>query len=275
MARLGGALDVAQRLGNRIDAYRNIAWLVGVLTATVVFVVMRFGAGWAAFALLGCMLSTSVGMLLLAAMLFRRATTPAYSWVSAEYIYRFAAEDLKRQTQTIKIKIRANRDNVNLFQNSYRWTGAGSNEIKVVGDPTRRVCRTQQRISKRQYYYVHLDTPLNKGDETLIHLEQKLYDRQAEFQPLLAMKVSEPLDALTLKVVIPSYARPGVVVARQTGPVGPGQEQWRPVKTGRADQSDDGMMFEASYSPAGPRVGRRYELNWEFWKNYPQADTLG
>lgn len=265
-------LDAVQRTGARIGAYRNVAWLVATI-AVLGGVLLRFGARLgpvvaASFAA-GMM---SLVFLAVALVLYRRSIAPPYRWVSAEYVYKFDVDDLRRHTQVIKIRIKANRDNVTEFHNSYYWTGEGTSDIRVVGTNGHKVCQTEAKDSGRRNYYVHLGRPLSRNEETVIHLEQALFDENMRFVPILAKKVSEPVDKLTLRVVFPRSAQPTTITkARQCRQAGQGKDHWRSVKTDEAEWNRDERSAEVTYSPPSPRTGHRYELDWEPWEIYQRA----
>ncbi|BAL91186.1 hypothetical protein AMIS_59660 [Actinoplanes missouriensis 431] len=271
MSLPSGSPDPLLSFGARIGAYRNVAWLLLACGAGLAWLV-GFGLRSPYLGLSVAVLLVSACMLGASVILFRRASTPMYRWVSAEYIYRFDAADLRRQTQTIKIRIRANRDNVNLFHNTYRWTGVGTSTVRVANG-SQRICETREKISGRRHYYVHLDQPLSKGEETLIHLEQELFDASGEFEPILAKIVSSPLAKLTLKVVFPSDQAPRAIVARRSRPSRKRAESWRTIGAGGhdVDWSDNGATTEACYSPDSPKVGIRYDLRWDNWGKYPSS----
>jgi hypothetical protein len=265
-------LDSIQQAGAKIGAYRNVAWLVAAIVV-LGGVLLRFGARLGPVVVASCAgAMVSLVCLAVALVLYRRAIAPPYRWVSAEYVYKFDADDLRRQTQVIKIRIKANRDNVTEFHNSYYWTGDGSSDIRVVGANGHKVCQTEAKDSGRRNYYVHLGRPLSRNEETVIHLEQTLFDANMRFQPILAKKVSEPVDKLTLRVVFPRSAQPTTITkARQCRQTGQGQDHWRSVRTDEVEWNHDERSAEVTYCPPSPRTGHRYELDWEPWEIYQKT----
>jgi hypothetical protein len=265
-------LDEVQRAGAKIGAYRNVAWFVAgaVLVGATLF---RSGARLGPVVVVSTAAATAaLAMLTAAFILYRRSIAPPYRWVSAEYIYKFEADDLRKQTQTIKIRIRANRDNVSQFHNSYYWTGSGNSGIRVVGSNGHQVCQTQAKDSARRNYYVHLQRPLAKNEEAVIHLEQTLFDRDLKFRPILAKRVSEPVDKLTLRVVFPLRAQPTTITkGQQTKQSRSDPDHWILVKNDEVEWHRDDRSAEVTYSPIAPRLGYRYEVEWEPWDVYQNA----
>jgi uncharacterized membrane protein YbaN (DUF454 family) len=262
-------LEDVQRAGAKIGAYRNVAWLLAALTglgALILGFSMKLGLA-AVVVVVGAL--ATLGMMITALVLYRRSVAPVYRWLSAEYIYKFAADDLRRQTQIIKIRIRANRDNVTIFHNSYYRTGVGESEIRIVGSSGHKVCQAQAKGSGRRNYYVHLQQPLGRNQETVIHLEQSLFDEDRKFMPILAKRVSEPVDKLTLRVVFPLEAQPTTITkALQCRQSNSDPEHWITVKHDEAEWNRDDRSAEVAYYPSTPKLGYRYELEWEPWDIY-------
>jgi len=267
MNRVGRVLGWAQQFGSRIGAYKNIGWLVTLLVGAGV-VAARYADGMGEFLLAGvsALLVTAV-LLPVTLISYRRQSGPPYRWIAAEYVYRFDPADLRKQTQLIKVKIRARRHNVCCFENSYFWSGTGESAVRVVSNGHRYVGEAPADDSKRRYW-VHLDTPLSRGEEAEIHLEQDLFDDRRSLRPILAKKVSEPLDVLVLRAVFPRAAAPAQVSARQTTYSG----QWREVQRDEPKWQGDGAEMQISYAPLKPKVGRRYELKWDPWDIYTKSD---
>lgn len=262
-------LEKVQQTGTRIGAYRNVMWLVIVL-AGFAYGTYRFATGMGTV-LPGAVLIlvVSAGLLVVVLIVYRRVSGPGYRWVSAEYVYRFDAVDLRKQTQDIRITIKARRDNVCCFENSYGWSGAGDSAVRVVS-PGHRFVGEVPADEWRRLYWVHLDTPLNRGDTAEIHVRQNLFDDRRNLRPILTKRISEPLDALTLKVVFPRSAAPPTVEARETV-YAKKAPHWRAVQMDVPHWGGDSTQAEVSYSPPRPRLRRRYELAWEPWNVYRKS----
>lgn len=272
MSRLSRILDVAAQLGSRIGAFKNIGWLAAVVAGAGALA-FRYALGMGESLLAGVS-ALSVAALVLppALILYRRATGPAYRWISAEYEYRFDPLDLRRQTQLIKVRIRARRNNVCCFGNSYSWSGTGESGIRVISAGHRYVGEAPADDSKKAYW-VHLDSPLNRGEEAEIHVEQDLFDERRSLLPILTKRVSEPLDALVLRAVFPRSAAPKEASARQTM-YSEKLRKWREVECEDPKWRGEGSgMQQISYAPARPKVGRRYELKWDPWDIYNSDKT--
>ena len=270
MNRVSRVLDAAQQLGSRIGAYKNVGWLALLLAGAGV-VAFRYAVGMGEFLLAGVSALSVTAVLLPAVLvLYRRLSGPAYRWTTAEYVYRFDAADLRRQTQLIKVRIRARRNNVCCFENSYFWSGTGDSKVRVVSPGHRFVGEAPDDDSKKRYW-VHLDSPLSRGEEAEIHVEQDLFDDRRSLRPILAKRVSEPLDALVLRAVFPRVAAPAQVSARQTA-YSEKARHWREVQRDDPKWQGEGSEMQISYSPARPKVGRRYEIKWDPWDIYNQSD---
>jgi len=270
MSRLVGALDWAQRVGARIGAYKNIGWLAVLLTGFgVVAVKLALGRGAGLLISVAVLLVAAV-LLTAAWIIYRRLSAMPYRWVAAEYVYRFEADDLRRQRQTIMVRIRARRNNVCCFENSYYWSGSGRSDVKVVSKGHRFVGEVPADDSKK-LYWIHLDTPLDRGDEAEIHIEQSLFDAQWSLKPMLTKRVSSRLDELTLKAVFPQAAVPSEVKAREMT-YSKKAPHWREVTMGQSAWRIENGMTEVSYKPPQLRRNRRYELNWDPWDIYSRTD---
>ena len=270
MNRLTGLFDGAQQVGARIGAYKNIGWLALVL-AGVGVVAFRYAVSMGAFLLTAVVaLLVSACLLLTALILYRRLSGPGYRWVSAEYVYRFDPLDLRNQTQVINIKIRALRDNVCCFENSYYWSGTGNSEVRVTSAGHRYVGEVPADDSKK-LYWIHLDTPLSRGEEADIQVQQELFDDRRSLKPMLTKRVSQRLDSLTLKAVFPQPAVPPSMVAREMT-YSKKPPHWRVAQLDEPRWRPDGVVTEISYSPPKPRTKRRYELKWDPWVAYSKPD---
>lgn len=273
MSSVSTAAGWLGRVSGWVGTYRNVTWLAVIVGGGAVFL-YRVGASRGPAVFWGTvLLVASLAVLLGAGLILRRATRPDYRWLSADYTYQFDPADLRRQTQSIRVKIKANRDNVELFQNSYYWTGDGTSEVRVLSHGHRLVCETQAKDSERRRYYVHLETPLSRNQEAEIRIEQDLFDERAEFRPILAKKVSEPLDKLTLTVVFPRQHTPRTMAARQMKQVRDDTAQWSHVRDDQVEWTNNATTTEAEYSPVAPQTGRRYEIEWTPWENYPKSDV--
>lgn len=270
MSRLGRFLGRAQQVGSQIGAYKNIGWLA-LLIGGVAVVVFRYAAGMGVVLLAALsVLLLSAAVLLTALVIARRWAGPGYRWISAEYEYRFANDDLRNQTQLIRIRIRATRNNVCCFENSYYWSGTGDTSIQVNSAGHRYVGEVPADDSKRMYW-IHLDSSLNRGDETEIEVEQSLFDERRSLKPMLTKRVSGGLGALTLKAVFPQRAVPKAIVAREMT-YSKKSPHWREAQVDKPQWQPDEEITEISYSPLRPRKNYRYELKWDPWDVYNKPD---
>jgi hypothetical protein len=265
------ALRNAHRLSNFIGVLRNLWFLVLVVVGGGGVMVWQFSrtGGW--FVTVGVGLAVlGIVALIVALVLYRRASVAEYTWESAEYVYRFDRDDPRRQVQFTKIKIRANRDDVAFFRNRYYWTGQGENRLRVLGSGQRIVAEGVATDSQRRYYYVLLERPLSRGQTAIIHIRQDLFDTGHTFHPVLAKSLNEPVGELTLRVVYPTGLEPRRVVAREQVRSGNSDSGWRTVRERQVELESTGDASEAVYETSVPRVGRRYDLSWEPWPNYGQ-----
>lgn len=265
------ALRNAHRLSNFIGVLRNLWFLVLVVVGGGGVMVWQFSrtGGW--FVTVGVGLAVlGIVTLIVALVLYRRASVAEYTWESAEYVYRFDRDDPRRQVQVTRITIRANRDDVVLFRSSYYWTGKGDSHLRVLNGH-RLVAEEVAMDSQRRYYYVLLDRPLNRGEKAVIEIRLELFDEAWEFQPVLAKSVSEPLSKLTLRVIYPAGLEPHQVLARELVRSPNSDLGWRAVRKKDAELRSTGDTREVIYETSGPRVGRRYELYWKPWSKYSKT----
>lgn len=270
MTWFSGAVRNAHRLSNSIGVFRNLGWLVAIVAGggLAVWQMARTAGGYvtAAAALAG----VGIGALITGLLLIRRASVPSYSWESAEYEFRFDPSDPRHQVQFTKIKIRANRDDVILFRNSYLWTGKGASHLQTLNGH-RVVAEGVVVDSQRQYYRVLLERPLNRGDTAVIKIRQEFFDEDRKFQPVLAKNINEPVGKLTLRVIFPVELEPRQVVSRELVRSRSSESGWRTVHERNADLEKTGDASEVVYEASGPRVGRRYDISWEPWTKYAQS----
>jgi hypothetical protein len=200
--------------------------------------------------------------------LLTRRIRDEYSWESAEYTYTFDPDDPLKQSNNIKVTIRANRHNVNLFKKRYSWTGHGSAKL-TLADSRHKLLTEMTRDSDWHYYYILLDHPLRKGARETIQIRQELYDAARVFQPLLAKDIVEPVGKLVLRVVFPANLRPTRAVAAEMAKT-KHLSEWEVVREEELEVNE--TTGEVSYRCDRPVTGRRYEIMW-FWTKYPRLGT--
>jgi hypothetical protein len=248
-----------------IGAVRNIWWLIVAIGVVMI-------ALWTAFQKVGPQTLLAVTLFLtgvLTGVLLARHRTGAgdYVWESAEYTYGFDAADPLQHTQVAKIRIKANRHNVQLFKNRYSWTGGGKFTITLPNGSHRLLTEMHRDLSWR-YYYVLLDRPLRKGAGTTVEVRYDMYDTERSFQPLIAKDVIEPVKDLTLRVVFPDSLRPTRAVGAEMARAHSPDEEWQVLREREIDLEDATGCL--TYEVPDPITGRRYQILWS-WQSYPRT----
>ncbi|MEU8606665.1 hypothetical protein AB0C29_01485 [Actinoplanes sp. NPDC048791] len=271
---MGRPRDLINRLkdaGTWIGVIRNLWWLLGGI-AIVVIIVWRYGFrdqqyGRILLETIAIVAAFGLGALAGSYASRRRASVGDYEWEFADYTYSFDPADVLRHEQSVKIRIKANRHNVQLFKNRYSWTGGGKCKVSLAGG-SHKLLTEMPRDSNWKYYYVLLDHPLGKGSTTDIEIKYDLHDAEMSFQPLIAKNVVEPLKELTLRVVFPTDMRPskavGAEMARSHGP----DDDWQIIKERTLEVHS--TRSEVVYNIKTPVTGKRYQILWS-WPAYPRV----
>jgi hypothetical protein len=260
--------------GTWIGVARNLGWLLMAIAGAVYLIGKYTGSGtvppvfsYSALGLVAFGLGLLVGTL---AMMRRMSNAREYSWESAEYLYEFNADDVLKHQQTVKVTIKANKQNVEVFKNRYSWTGSGgSSPLPQLLSPGHKLITEISRDAQWKYYYVVFDRPLRKGATTELEVRQDLYDRAKTFQSMLAKDVIEPIGSLKLRVIFPPSMRPKDARAIELTRPRNGGNEWE-----IADECPvpvDTTTGEAVYDVGRPKTGARYQIIWND-ANYPRAE---
>jgi hypothetical protein len=183
----------------------------------------------------------------------------SYKYLETESLYVIHEDDPTHHTFTITTKIEATESGVNIFENTYRWTGKGKEEPPRVISPGHVLLGETVNDSGWKYYYIHLGQPLNVGDTTVIQTVQDLQDSEHSFDPYLAKIISQPVDLLTLRVILPKSALPSKIDFTEWNTEGP---------AGNIIESRSGTINhqngEICYSIKKPAIKHKYEIRWKY-----------
>jgi hypothetical protein len=183
----------------------------------------------------------------------------SYKYVKTESLYKIHEDDTLHHTFTITTKIEAIESGVNIFENTYRWTGKGKEEKPKVVSSGHVLLGETVNDSGWKYYYVHLGQPLNIGDATEIVTIQELYDTENSFDSYLAKIISQPVDLLTLRVILPRNTLPTKIDFTEWNIDGP---------AGNIIKSTLGTINhqngEICYLIKKPVIRRKYEIRWKY-----------
>ncbi|WP_433789444.1 hypothetical protein [Actinoplanes sp. CA-252034] len=259
-------------VGTWVGIVRNLGWLA-MAVAGVVYVVARVAGSGSAipavvtYTVIG-LLSFGTGILVGTLTMQRRMSkTAEYSWESAEYVYRFDPDDILKHQQTVRVRIKANKHNVEMFKNRYTWTGSGNVPPPRVVSNGHSLMTEISRNGFWKYYYVVLERPLRKGATTDIEILQELHDTGRTFQSMLAKNIIEPIGELKLRVIFPPVMRPIEARAVElTRPRGGGTE-WEIAD--ECPLAVDATTGEAVYDVGKPKSGARYQIIWDS-SSYPR-----
>ncbi|MDI6099414.1 hypothetical protein QLQ12_12500 [Actinoplanes sp. NEAU-A12] len=259
-------------VGTWVGIVRNLGWLAMVVAGAI-----YVGAKYAGSneSVPSSVSSIALGLVAFGAGLLvgtltmqrRMSKTAEYSWESAEYLYEFDPADILRHRQTVRITIRANKHNVEMFKNRYRWTGVGDITRPAVRSPGHTLMTEISRDRSWREYYVVFDRPLRKGAKTEIEIFQELNDVGRTFEPMLAKIIVEPIGSLKLRVIFPQAMRPAEARAIEFIRSRGGGTEWEiadewPVPI-------DSNTGEAVYEMKRPKIGARYQVVWD-GANYPR-----
>ncbi len=183
----------------------------------------------------------------------------SYKYLETESLYEIHEDDPTHHTFTITTKIEAIESGVNIFENTYRWTGKGKEETPRVISPGHVLLGETVNDSGWKYYYVHLGQPLSIGDTTVVQTIQDLQDIEHNFDPYLAKIISQPVDLLTLRVILPKNALPSKIDFTEWNSEGP---------AGNVIKSTPGTINhqngEIRYLIKKPVIKHKYEIRWKY-----------
>ncbi|SMC80677.1 hypothetical protein [Sporomusa malonica] len=127
-----------------------------------------------------------------------------YKVVGVEYLYKYDDDDYKKQCQTTRIVIKANKNGVNRYYARYVWTGKGTECAPVLLSalPNQSIQNVKHGIGGWSTYEVDLGKALKRGEEMELKIRQEFYDRQGVIRPMLEKQIADPIDKLTLRVLV-------------------------------------------------------------------------
>jgi hypothetical protein len=182
-----------------------------------------------------------------------------YRWISAEYLYTIHSNDPSHHTQVVTILLHAVRSGVDHFENRYFWTARGQEEEPRILSSGHSLMGPVIQRGGWRYYFIHFGHELTKGEEVEVKIQQELYDREGKFEPFLAKTMSEPVNKLILKVVLPrSFFPLQVTCSEEEGAVPFNNLVKRyPSKINLGNESGE-IRWEVDH----PVIGHRYEIRW-------------
>jgi hypothetical protein len=180
-----------------------------------------------------------------------------YRHVKWESLYEIDKDDPKRHTFRIKVLIEAIQSGVHVFEDTYQWTGRGKEGIPEIISPGHSLMGSVIQRSGWKYYYINLGRDLNIGDRTEVELFHDLYDSENEFQPFLGKIVSQPLDYLLLRVIVPTKNLPSNIHFTEYNTVGPAS-----IVINNTSGTINNQSGEMRWEIQSPIFGHRYEISW-------------
>lgn len=187
-----------------------------------------------------------------------------YRWVKAEYLYCIEDDILKHHSQIIKIRLKAARPGVNLFENKYSWTGLGEEKKPLV------VSKGHELMGfyghrRWKYYYIYLGYELARGEEVEVIIKQELNDQAGTFEPFLAKTITESVESLKLRVLLPENCSLTKADNCELKGTEHSSKILKKVTSIRNTIGYEGKVYkELSYEILKPRLNRRYEIRWEW-----------
>jgi hypothetical protein len=234
-------------IGGTSGAAALIAW--AIKARTWILPLATFTAG----VLLCCVI---VGMVYVRSVVSRWLLR-GYRWVSAEYVYTIHDDEAKHHSQTVTILLEAIRPGVDHFESRYQWSGKGIEHEPQVLSPGHVLMGAPIQRGLWKFYYVHFGRVLDEGERVTVSIRQTLHDDEGKFEPFLAKTVAEPVDSLTLRVVLPASTHPSDVVFT---------EATSAVPTGSLVHQEAGAYNPATseirWDVPSPVFGHRYEIRW-------------
>lgn len=182
-----------------------------------------------------------------------------YKYIATESFYEIDEKEPKHHIFTITTTIQATESGVNIFENTYRWTGRGKEEMPQVISSGHEMLGEAVHHSGWRYYYIHLGRPLNKGETAEIKTVQELYDSENKFEPYLAKIISETVDHLTLHVRLPRNSLPSRITFTVWNSEGPAGNPIH-VELGHVDHRTGDIIWKIEK----PILRYRYEIRWKY-----------
>lgn len=182
-----------------------------------------------------------------------------YKYIATESFYEIDEKDHRHHIFTITTTIQATQPGVNIFENTYRWTGRGKEEMPKVISPGHVILGEAVHNSGWKFYYIHLGRPLNQGETTEIKTVQELYDIEDKFEPYLAKIISETVDHLTLHVRLPRHPLPSKITYTIWNSEGPAGNPIN-VELGKVDHQTGDIIWKIEK----PILRHRYEIRWKY-----------
>lgn len=182
-----------------------------------------------------------------------------YRWLQVEYQYHIHNDDPSHHTQTITILLQAIRSGIDHFENRYFWTAQGQEDTPTILSPGHSLMGPVIQHGGWKHYYVHFGHELTKGEKVEVKIRQELYDHDGKFEPFLAKTMSEPVNRLSLKVVLSSTIHPLHIDCTEEKGAVPFNNL---VKKLSCKINFDGENQIISLDVPHPTLGHRYEIRW-------------
>lgn len=224
-----------------------IAWILQYRSLTVPLLTFALGIAITLIAVVAVYLKASPVKWLLR----------GYRWVNAEYLYTIHEDNPKHHSQLITIVLESLRPGVDHFENRYLWSGEGKEDSPKLQSPGHSLMGPPVQRGVWKYYFVHFGYELAMAERMEIKILQELYDTKGKFEPFLSKTIIEPLDHLTLRVVLPKTQTPTKIdLTEGSGPVP--SDSMIHKETGKFDTNNREIRWEIQ----SPALGHRYEIRW-------------
>ena len=152
-----------------------------------------------------------------------------------------------------RTKLKALKGGLERYTDKYHWTGSGDIQLKT-SIQSQRVMKTLKR-NVWQLYDVYFGRPLNKGDIEEIEVIWKLYDEKGTAVPFASVTITEPLDLLKIKIILPTDLAPEQANCTVTPSFG----YLTPISSFTRRFNRRG---EVEWTKKKPKLWYTYEISW-------------
>jgi len=196
-----------------------------------------------------------------------------YRWVNAEYQYCIEDDTKLQHTQLIAITIKAIRRGVSIFENKYLWSGHGKQEsLEILSTGHELLFSTTRQehyfpYNRWKYYYVYVGHELPMKRDVIVNIKQVLYDDEGRFEPYVSKTITEPLESLKLRVLLPENLSFTNAFNNEFDHIGPNNKKIKNEPNPSRIIREKGNLYkELYYEIQKPHRNHKYEIRWEWVK---------
>jgi hypothetical protein len=133
---------------------------------------------------------------------YRSSRFRGYRGEEASNTFAFDPNNPRLQVHTSEFEIKITRTGAPIFEDSYCWSGRGTEMLPVVLSPGHALLGGVLRDGIRERYNVYLGDHV-KGDSDHIKVQQIVEDSEGTLLPYYSMSVIRPWRRLNLRVIFP------------------------------------------------------------------------